>query len=133
MLNSGEPFIAKIFQGPGLDALIAALKRPFQSSQILQHLGTLPLRFTSYAESRPHHGSLKQAVTEEIEGALSKLGIVMQVEDEEDIVPQSLDSLFIEEHRKRNKSLKPLNTGVFNSIFRWSILKKIRQNAEGTP
>ena len=79
MLNSGGAFIAKIFQGPGLDALIAALNDAFPKfTDSPVALGTLPLRLHRMQSLKPHHGSLKQAVTEEIEGALSKLGIVMQ-------------------------------------------------------
>ena len=90
MLNSGGAFIAKIFQGPGLDALIAALKRRFSKVHRFSPVASRNASSEIYIVCRnlkPHHGALKQTVTGEIEGALSKLGIVMQEDDEEDIVP----------------------------------------------
>ena len=90
MLNPGGAFIAKIFQGAGLDALIAALKRRFSKVHRFLPVASRNASSEIYIVCRnlkPHHGGLKQTVTEEIFGALSKLGIVMQIEDEEDIVP----------------------------------------------
>ena len=86
LLNPGGAFITKVFQGPGLDALVRALKRRFSKVHRFSPISSRNASSEIYLvckNLKPHHGGLAQTVEEEILKSLAKDGIVDNSEDEE--------------------------------------------------
>lgn len=86
LLNPGGAFITKVFQGPGLDALVRSLKRRFSKVHRFSPISSRNASSEIYLvckNLKPHHGGLVQTVEEEILNSLAKDGIVDNSEDEE--------------------------------------------------
>ncbi|HJM67012.1 MAG TPA: RlmE family RNA methyltransferase [Candidatus Thalassarchaeaceae archaeon] len=92
LLNPGGAFITKIFQGPGLDALVKALKRRFSKVHRFSPISSRNASSEIYLvckNLKPHHGGLIQTVGDEIEDSLARDGIVDLSNDEDDIVAKT--------------------------------------------
>ncbi len=86
LLNPGGAFITKVFQGPGLDALVRALKRRFSKVHRFSPISSRNASSEIYLvckNLKPHHGALIQTVSDEILNSLEKDGIVDNSEEEE--------------------------------------------------
>ena len=91
LLNPGGAFITKVFQGPGLDALVKALKRRFSKVHRFSPISSRNASSEIYLvckNLKPHHGALVQTVEDEILNSLAKDGIVDNSEEEE-IIPKT--------------------------------------------
>lgn len=89
LLNPGGAFITKVFQGPGLDALVRALKRRFSKVHRFSPVSSRNASSEIYLvckNLKPHHSGLIQTVGDEINDALSKEGILDDGDDEDEIV-----------------------------------------------
>ena len=89
LLNPGGAFITKVFQGPGLDALVKALKRRFSKVHRFSPISSRNASSEIYLvckNLKPHHGGLVQTVGDEIIDALARDGIVDHSDDDDDIV-----------------------------------------------
>ena len=85
LLNPGGAFITKVFQGPGLDALVRALKRRFSKVHRFSPISSRNASSEIYLvckNLKPHHGALVQTVEDEILNSLAKDGIVDNSEEE---------------------------------------------------
>ncbi len=86
LLNPGGAFITKVFQGPGLDALVRALKRRFSKVHRFSPISSRNASSEIYLvckNLKPHHGGLIQTVGDEILDSLAKDGIVDNSDDDE--------------------------------------------------
>ncbi|MBA45291.1 MAG: 23S rRNA methyltransferase [Euryarchaeota archaeon] len=86
LLNPGGAFITKVFQGPGLDALVRALKRRFSKVHRFSPISSRNASSEIYLvckNLKPHHGGLIQTVGDEILDSLAKDGIVDNSNDDE--------------------------------------------------
>jgi len=91
LLNPGGAFITKVFQGPGLDALVRALKRRFSKVHRFSPISSRNASSEIYLvckNLKPHHGGLIQSVGDEIINALEKEGI-LDNSDEEEIITKT--------------------------------------------
>ena len=90
LLNPGGAFITKVFQGPGLDALVRALKRRFSKVHRFSPISSRNASSEIYLvckNLKPHHGALVQTVGDEILNSLAEDGIVDNPEDE--VIPKT--------------------------------------------
>jgi len=91
LLNPGGAFITKVFQGPGLDALVRALKRRFSKVHRFSPISSRNASSEIYLvckNLKPHHGGLIQSVGDEIINALEKEGI-LDNSDEDEIIAKT--------------------------------------------
>ncbi len=92
LLNSGGSFTTKVFQGPGLDALVRALRRRFSKVHRFSPISSRNASSEIYLvckNLKPHHVGLKQSVGNEILESLAKDGIIDNPDTEEEIIAKT--------------------------------------------